>query len=86
MTTLTYPTRAETVKRAPAAQPVPELAVTAPTARLSRAIFQTVAAVADMLSDTHNLKQMTQGDLVRLVRVGELALAMLQEKAKESEL
>jgi len=86
MTTLLYPTRAETVVRASALPPVPELAVTAPTERLERAFFATVAAVCDMLSDPHNLKQMTRGDLVRLVRVGELARQELDERNKEIEL
>lgn len=84
--TFTYPTRAETVKRAPAAQPVPELAVTSPTARLERGIFPTVAAVCYKLSDPHSLANMTQDDLLRLIRLGELAREMLQEKTKESEL
>lgn len=85
---LTYSERTETVKRASprflALEPPPELLLTEPTARLERGFFPTVAAVCDALSEAHALEHMTLGDLRRLVRLGELAGEMLEEKTKES--
>lgn len=86
---LTYPPRVETVRRETsrprAFAPLPELAVTEPTARLERCIVTTVAQMCHVLADAHNLKQMTRGDLVRLIRVGELAKQELEENNKEIE-
>lgn len=85
---LTYSERTETVKRASprflALEPPPELLLTEPTARLERGLFATVAAVAAVLSDPYSLEHMTLGDLRRLVRLGELAGEMLEEKQRKS--
>lgn len=75
-----YPVRRERVVRLLSLPPVPELARTAPTARLERGFFSTVAAVCDVLGEAHALAHMTRADLARLVRLGELAQERLAER------
>lgn len=58
--------------------PVPDLACTAPTARLERGFFATVAAVCDVLGEAHALAHMTRADLARLVALGERAKETLE--------
>lgn len=77
---LTYRVRHERIQRALRLPPVPELACTAPTARLERGFFSTVAAVCDVLGEAHALAHMTRADLERLVELGELARERLAER------
>lgn len=77
---LTYRVRHERILRRTALPPVPELARTAPTARLERGFFPTVAAVCARLSEAHALAHMTRDDLRRLVTLGERAQETLAER------
>lgn len=77
---LTYRVRHERIRRIATRPPVPELARTAPTARLERGFFPTVAAVCDVLGEAHALAHMTRDDLRRLVALGELARERLAER------
>lgn len=75
-----YPVRRERVVRLLSLPPVPDLACPAPTARLERGFFATVAVVCDVLGEAHALAHMTTDDLARLVRLGELAKETLAER------